>query len=74
MLQLTLEHLFRRTHELSHRNLNLTNHIEFGSTLVVLVDHGEFEVLSLLEEIINFESRLEVRVQVVIDCFGVSDL
>ena len=60
------------THEVTHSDLHFANRIIAVS--IVDVDHHELVVLHFLEEVADVEARLEVRVQVVVDCLGLGNL
>ena len=60
-------------HEVAHLHFDFADHVTLPR-IVVNVDHLELEFLHLLKEVADGEERLEVRVQVVVDHLGLTDL
>ena len=61
------------THEAAHLHFDFTDHVTLPR-VVVDVDHLELKLLHLLKEVADGESRLKVRVQVVVDDLGLTNL
>ena len=70
--QISREHLLLGTHELAHRDLNLTDRVI--ATTTIAINHHKLEVLNFLEEVGNLEGGLEVRIQLVLDLLSIANL
>jgi len=66
-----LVNLLLGSHEFAHSDLDLANCVTVVAAIAV--DHNEFEILHLFEEVCQCECSLEVRIQIVLDLFSLSD-
>ena len=71
MRQVFCINLLFSSHEFAHSDLNLSNCVTVVAA--VAVDHHEFKILHLFEEVCQCECSLEVGIQIVLDLFRLSD-